>query len=127
MVGSSKRSHSRYRWSVRLTLVAFIVALIAGWILWQRVATSSISDMQRRVDDIKPIATGIRMTLIGVIAIGWPTVTRILHARIDRAPGELAYLEKLRWRVVIWLIVMEFVLGQHLLGRFLSVMQGDLA
>ncbi len=125
MVVCSNGSDLRYRWSIRLTLVAFIVTLIAGWILWHSVATSSISEVQRRVDSIDPIVTGIRLSLIVLLAVCWPFLARILDSGIQRTPSELASLELLRWRVVIWLIVIELVLGQNLPGQFLTLMQGD--
>ena len=33
-------------------------------------------------------------------------------------------LRALRWRITGWLIVIELLLGQNILGRFLVVLQG---
>ncbi len=33
----------------------------------------------------------------------------------------------LRWRIVTWLVVIELVLGQNLLGQVLAVLQGSRA
>ena len=35
-----------------------------------------------------------------------------------------ARLLSLRWRIVTWLVVIELMLGQNLLGRFMSALQG---
>lgn len=114
---------SRHRWSVRLTLSALGMALIAGWVLWHTVTMSSINEVQHRVDSMKPIVTGIRLTLIALVVIAWP----ILISRVRRwrrlGREQVAGLDKLRWRIVMWLIVIELVLGQNLLGQMFTLMQ----
>ena len=117
----------RRRWFFLLTLLAFAVALVAGGILWYSVETSSVNEIQTRVDAMKPVFTGIRLFLIALVAVAWPFVTNHLHrwGRIDeeQAPTMLA----LRWRIVTWLVVIELVLGQNLLGQVLTVLQGSRA
>lgn len=126
MVAYRSGSELIHRWSVRLTLLAVIVALITGWILWYSIAASSITEVQRRVDIMHPILTGIRLTLITVLAICWPLLTRNFYRGTHRTPDEVARLHSLRWRIVIWLIVIELVLGQNLLGQFFAMMHQDL-
>ncbi|HFD87128.1 MAG TPA: hypothetical protein ENJ35_05590 [Gammaproteobacteria bacterium] len=110
-----------------LTLLAFALALVAGGILWHAIETSSVSEIQTRVDAMKPISTGIRLFLIALVAMVWPFVTSRLHRwrRIDEA--QATAMLTLRWRIVIWLVVIELVLGQNLLGQVLGVLQGSRA
>ncbi len=112
----------RQRWSLLLTLVAFVLALIAGSILWYSVETSSVSEIQMRIDAAKRIFTGIRLFLIAAVAMVWPFLVRGLHrcGRIDKV--QRSTLEALHWRVVVWLVVIELVLGQNLLGQVLTVL-----
>ena len=114
----------RRRWFVMLTLLAFGLALGIGAFLWQSVQTSSVAAIQTRIDVMKPAFTTIRFLLIGLVALSWPASTQLLHrwGRIDEARA--MRLLSLRWRVVTWLLVIELVLGQNLLGRFLSALQG---
>ena len=115
------------RWFLLLTLLAFALALGTGGILWHSVETSSVVTMQTRIDALKPIFTRIRLFLIAVVTIAWPFLTSSLHrwGRLDetRATTLLA----LRWRIVTWLVVIELVLGQNLLGQVSSVLQGSSA
>jgi len=71
-------SHSgvvvRRYWFLLLTLLAFVLALGTGGVLWHSVETSSISEIQTRVDTMKPVFTGIRLILIAVVAIAWPSL-----------------------------------------------------
>ncbi len=110
-----------------LTLLAFTLALVAGGILWYSVETSSVNEVQTRVDAMKPIFTGIRLFLIILIAVLWPFVTNNFHrvGRIDKA--QATTMLALRWRIVIWLVVFELVLGQNLLGQVLALLQGSRA
>jgi hypothetical protein len=45
--------------------------------------------------------------------------------RIDDA--RRAELLAVRWRMIAWLVVIELMLGQNLLGYVISAMQGTLA
>ena len=73
---------------------------------------------------MKPVFTSIRLLVIGLVALLWPAVTRMLHrwGRVEEAG--VKRLLSLRWRVVTWLVVIELLLGQNLLGRFLAALQG---
>ena len=115
----------RRRWFLLLTLLAFALALVAGGILWHSVETSSVVAMQTRVDAMKPVFTGIRLFLIALVAVVWPFVTSCLHhwGRIDEA--QATTMLALRWRIVAWLVVIELVLGQNLLGQVLAMLQGS--
>ncbi len=117
----------RRRCFLLLTLLAFALMLIAGGILWHSVQTSSVSEIQSRIDAIKPLFTGFRLFLIVLAAMTWPLLTSILHRweRIDE--GQRETLDNLRWRVVTWLVVIELVLGQNLLGQVLALLQGSRA
>ena len=117
----------RRRWFVLLTLLAFGLALGIGAFLWQSMQTSSVVAIQSRIDVLKPVLTAIRFLLIGLVALLWPAFTRGLHrwGRVDEAGA--ARLLSQRWRIVTWMVVIELVLGQNLLGRFMSALQGTSA
>jgi uncharacterized membrane protein YhaH (DUF805 family) len=115
----------RRRWFFLLSLLAFALALVIGGILWHSIGTSSVNDIQIRVDSMKPLFTGIRLFLIGLVAVAWPFVTNNLRrwGRIDESQATM--LLALRWRIVTWLMVIEMVLGQNLLGQVLTVLPGS--
>ena len=124
MVASRNRFTIRRRWFVMLTLLAFGLALGIGAFLWFSVQTSSVVVIQTRIDMMKPVFTTIRFLLIVLVALSWPALTNVLHqwGRVDEA--EEAQLLSMRWRTVTWLVVIELMLGQNLLSRFMSALQG---
>jgi len=115
----------RRRWFFLFTLLAFVLALGTGSILWHSVETSSVSEVQAQVDSLKPVFTGFRLLLIALVAVAWPFVTNNLHRwrRIDKA--QVITMLALRWRILTWLVVIELVLGQNLLGQILALLQGS--
>jgi hypothetical protein len=117
----------RRRWFVLLTLLAFVLALGIGASLWHSVQTSSVVAIQIWIERLKPVFAAIRFMVIGLVALSWPEMTRGLHrwGRVDEAGA--ARLLSLRWRIVAWLVVIELMLGQNLLGRFLAALQGSTA
>ena len=114
----------RRRWFVLLTLLAFGLALGIGAFLWHAVQTSSVVAIQTRIELMQPILSAVRLLMIGFVAMSWPEATRTLHrcGRVDEAGA--AQLLSLRWRIVAWLLVIELLLGQNLLSRFLVALQG---
>jgi len=125
MAVSNKGVVLRRRWFFLLTLLAFGLALGIGVILWRSVETTSVVAVQTRVDALKPLLTGIRLSLIALVAIAWPWIVNILqrwgHVNEMQAENLLAA----RWRIVTWLVVIELVLGQNLLGQVLALLQGS--
>ena len=115
----------RRRWFFLLTLLAFGLALGAGGILWHSVQTTSVVAVQTRIDALKPLLTGIRVSLIALLAMGWPWIVNALQrwGRLDET--QAGNLLAVRWRIVTWLVVIELVLGQNLLGQVLAVLQGS--
>ena len=114
----------RRRWFVLLTLLAFVLALGIGALLWYSVQTAPVVAVQTRIEAMKPVSTAIRLLVIGLVALSWPAIHRALHrwGRVDEAGA--ARLLSLRWRTVTWLLVIEVMLGQNILGRFLTALQG---
>ena len=113
----------RRRWFVLLMLVSLGLTLCIGFYLWHAVHASSIVAIQTRIEVIKPILTTMRCLVIGLVILSWPIITRALHrwGCIDEAGA--GHLMSVRWHVAIWLVVIELMLGQNLLGSFLAVLQ----
>jgi hypothetical protein len=114
------------RWTHALTLLAFALALAIGGLLWQAVETSSVVGIQGQVAAMKPVLTILRLSVVTVLALLGPMLIRTFHrwGRIDDA--RRAEMLAVRWRIIAWLLVIEVVLGQNLLGQVISALQGTL-
>ena len=120
-------SMCRRRWTLVLTLLAFALTLAIGSLLWRSVETSSVVGIQGQVVAMKPVFMILRLSVITVLALLWPMLIGVFHRwhRIDDA--RRAELLAVRWRIVAWLVVIEGVVGQNLLGEFIRALQGTLA
>jgi hypothetical protein len=118
MAACSNGTGLRRRWFLMLSLVAAAAAIVVGVVLWQAVELSSLTAVSERVDRWRPLLGGLRLALIGALAVVWPCLSS-LHSRADDEAAR-AHWMALRWRVVGWLLVIELVIGQNLLGRFFS-------
>ena len=109
-----------------LGLLMLTIASAAGAsvLLWQAVELSSVAQVAAQVDELKPVATGIRLALIGLVAALWPGLIGLAQ-RAGRI-GKERHNDLLaqRWRLVGWLLVIELVLGQDVVGRFFAATTG---
>jgi len=107
-----------------LSVLTVVLAAGVGVLLWQAVELSSMARVAARVDELKLFATGIRLVLVGLVAALWPKLIGLAHRagriREDQRDDLLAQ----RWRLVGWLLVIELVLWQDLLGRFFAAITG---
>ena len=74
-----------------------------------------------------PIVALIRLLVISLVALSWPGIVSAFYrwGRIDAVGATRLLL--LRWRIVTWLVVVELMIGQNLLSRFLVAIQSDSA
>ena len=108
----------RRRWFLALSLLAATAVIGVGVILWQAVELSSLTAVSKRVDQLRPLSVGLRLALIGALAVAWPWL--FLPQRGPNDEPTRARWRALRWRVVGWLLVIELIIGQNLLGRLFS-------
>jgi hypothetical protein len=117
-LSSSTRLHRR--WFLSLSLIAGLAVIALGMLLWQAVELSSLTVVSERVDRWRPLLGGARFALIGLLAVLWSRLPSLrLRAEADREAAGVRWLA-LRWRVIAWLLAIELVIGQNLLGRFLG-------
>ena len=112
----------RRRGFFTLSGVAAGAVIAVGVVLWQVVEFSSLTAVAQRVDQAKPFLGGLRFALIGLLALFWPWLSR-LRQRLDDDHGlRQARWMALRWRIVGWLLIIELIIGQNLLGRVVGVL-----
>ena len=115
----------RRRALLGFSILAIVLTMGVGLLLWQAVELSSVSQVSDQIDRFKPIASGIRLVLIGLLALLWPRLVHSVHSLglIDQEKRE--NLLALRWRVVGWLLIIELILGQNLFGRMFAETTGS--
>ena len=120
MAGSSRAVPIRRSWFVGLSLLALALVLAVGAILLQAVELTSLAIVSERIADFKPVAGGVRLLFIGLLALLWPQFVDLAARTRNADDRTRTHWLTLRWRVTSWLLVIELVLGQDLLGRFLG-------
>ena len=85
---------------------------------------STVAAVQSRIDSYTPYLTGLRLLIIALIAYAWPKLIQYAQrsGRIS-TEGE-TQLQSLRWRMVNWLLIIELLLGQNLVGHLLGAIGG---
>lgn len=107
-----------------LSALAVVLATGIGVLLWRAVELSSVAQVAARVEELKPFATGIRLALIGLVTALWPWLIGLAHRAGHIGEERRDDVLSQRWRIVGWLLVIELVLGQDLLGRFFAAITG---
>jgi hypothetical protein len=127
MVGFSRATLARRRGLLGFSLLAVVLAIGVGTVLWQAVGVSSVSRVSGHIQQLKPVAAAIRLGFIGLLGASWPWLVERAYRYGRIGEGNRAHLLAQRWRIVVWLMVIELMLGQTLLGRFLTAMTGSQA
>lgn len=122
MAGSRSPPTHRRRWLGRLSVLAAGLAVLVGAALWQITGTSSLAAVGAEVERLRSIASAVRLGLLALLALAWPLLVQAAerHGWLDQA-GRVALVGE-RWRMVGWLLLLELLLGQGLLGRFLAAL-----
>jgi hypothetical protein len=105
-------------------MLAIVLAAGIGGLLWQAVELSSMAQVAVRVEELKPVATAIRLALIGLVAALWPWLIGLANRAGRIGEQQRDDLLAQRWRLVGWLLVIELVLGQDLVARFFATTTG---
>ena len=127
MAVSSKAPFMRRRWLIGLSFLAVGLIFGVGALLWHAAELASLTTVSEQVARLKPFAGAIRLLLIGILAALWRRLVdlAVYYGRVDAA--ERSKLHALRWRVVVWLLVIELIIGRDLFSRFLSATGGLVA
>ncbi len=110
------------RWFLRLTMLTIVLALTIGTFLMHTIQISSVVAIQSSIESYKPFVTGVRLVIIGLIAYAWPKVIQYAQQSGRISKERRTQLLSLRWRMVGWLLIIELVLGQNLVGRVLTAL-----
>ena len=113
----ARLQRGKRRWTRRLTVLASVSSLILGIVLWQSLSPPALDSTASRVHELKEKASAVRLFVIATLFLAWPFVvrlgTRLFGPRASR-------LQSARCRVCGWLLVIELLIGQNLLGRALG-------
>jgi hypothetical protein len=117
----------RRRGLLGLSVLALFLTVGVGVVLWQAVELSSVFWVSGQVDRLKLFAGGVRLVLIGLAVALWPSWVRLAYryGRLDEDRRDSLLAQ--RWRALGWLLVIELLLGQNLLGRIFAMTTGPLA
>jgi hypothetical protein len=85
-----------------------------GLVLWLQLDSLEIIEAQWQMAGVG--LTLLRLSLIMVVIAAWPRLVRWITSdpRVQRS------LRAQRWRVALWLIILELVLGQGLVAAFVT-------
>lgn len=106
------------------TTVAACLIAVVGYLLMHRLQTNSVESIQHSIEAWRAPLTLVRRTVIGLVALGWHRLVAWLANVGHLHPKQAAQLAGLRWRIVLWLVVLELVLGQGVLVRTMSLALG---
>ena len=98
--------------------VALVALVFVGQIAWMQLADPAA--VGRGLGAARPWFLVWRVLLYTAIVLGWsPVVARIAQSQ-GWESDHTEFVQRLRWRVAIWLSIFELVVVQNVVGRFLG-------
>lgn len=107
------------------TLVAALLTALVGYWLMHRLQTDSVQSVQQSIDTWRLTLTLCRWTVIALVAFGWNVGVEHLAKTGKIHSSQADQLQRYRWRAVTWLVILELVLGQGLVVKFLGITAGQ--
>ncbi len=114
-------------WFLRLCALTIVSAIIIWAVLMVSLKSTSLESLQSSMDDYRTRMTVIRLMLIGLIALIWPTLVQSTERSGAISIERSTELNKLRWRIVSWLLLIELLLGQNLIWRLFQTINWTVA
>ena len=123
----SANPRMRRKGLVLFTTLAVLLTALAGTLLMHRLQLESVQSIRQGLHDWQPVLTGVRVSVIGLVALGWNRLVTVLARTGMMHPARAGRLTALRWRIVTWLVILEGVLGQGVLIRVMQLAGGAVA
>jgi len=108
------------------TLVAALLTALVGYWLMHRLQTDSVQSIRQSIDTWRLTLTLCRWTVIALVAFGWNVGIEHLAKTGKMNSAQADQLHRYRWHAVTWLVILELVLGQGLVVKFLGITAGPI-
>ena len=112
-----KKGKQVFRWSLIMTTVFSLVIFIGLSISHYLYSTETINQF---LDGIKPWLAAWRFFLFIVLIGGWRQWTAVYAKWAGLSGDQLDRMLGYRWRMALWLLVMEAVFSQGILTEFVN-------
>ena len=120
-------SRAKRKGFLMATLVAALLTALVGYSLMHRLQTTdSVQSIQQSIDTWRLTLTLCRWAVIAVVAFGWNVGVEHLAKTGKIHSAQAEQLCRYRWRAVTWLAILELVLGQGLVVKFLGITAGQI-
>ena len=106
------------------TAAAALLTAGVGYLLMVRLQTDSVHSIQQSLDSWRITLTLCRWTAIAPVAFSWHYAVQRFTAAGKISSDQAEHLHGMRWRAVTWLILLELVLGQGMVVKFLELITG---
>jgi hypothetical protein len=91
-----------------------------------RLQTASVQSIQQSIDTWRLSLTLCRWSVIALVTFGWNAGVEYF-AKIGKINfTQTNQLQRFRWRAVTWLVILELVLGQGIVVKFLGMTAGPI-
>ncbi len=106
--------------AVAWTMFAALLGL--GWLFWSQ--GLSPFTIERTLDAARSWLLLWRLALFVILIGFWPVWVRLIARWRHLTDVQRERLAGARWTIAVWLVVLELVLGQNMVGRFLNLLVG---
>jgi hypothetical protein len=95
--------------------MVIIAVIVAGGLILTAQHTD-LDTLRMNIENYRLATTVVRLGAIALIALAWPKLVRASEQRGHISLDRSAELTGLRWRIVTWLLLIEILVGQNLIG-----------
>ena len=117
MKASQQQGSKIFIVSLKLTMTLAVFIIIGLVIIY---AYSNLASVDKFITTAKPWLLFWRMLLFLALIAGWPQCSSMYAQWAGMNKAQLDRMLEYRWRIALWLLVMEVVLSQGVLSEFVN-------
>ncbi len=111
-------------WFLALNGLFLLLAALTGLLLARQMGQGGLDAVDANLRAASPWFLGLRITLMAAAVGFWPQGVALLARRQGWPERRTAFMLGLRWRVALWLAVLELVLVQNGYAVFMRLLAG---
>jgi len=114
---SRRNFFRRYLFTMISGCLFSLAILLLPLLLMEFISIDELEDVKRSYDAVSIYLLAFRVFLVASVIAAWPVLIRLFASYFNWDEVRLIYILSLRWRIALWAVLLELMVGQNILNK----------